>query len=516
MASSAPENVAYGVEFPARDMERSVMDDMTYGGTFSAREIASSGAFSARDYVEQMAQRAETPAARNDNFVLPTTLAQAEEAMLGTAGFQKTKLGDNDKEIGYQMSRVRLRYIVGIVLVLILAGYSVTRNSLRVAQKHKTALLGEVQHEHAEIGKHHIHIVRIASLLDSHFKRVRQNQRHFDLFASELAAAFRKHKKQQQVILAEKLPSIDAQIARPLRKALKQAAKTYNDEAHALSVRFGKSIHDETLAAERKLKALTAEVMEELKDDTAEETRTQEIDKQWAQIDSTERLHAQTNDELTKRHRQLTQMAQGIKQKLATAAAIDATDFGRDGEQVRKRALKSARALIQAFESSQGQRPRQRRALTRVENDIRRFLHKHQPDYEEIQGVGPSEDLLEWIRLHSERGQELGAEVKAWEAHKLSDEELLVDLERSVKDAEISASWLQGGESESSLHVLGRDANAGVADAHANAGPHMDTRTHSAADLDADMMDTSGRNGDQREVPVPVPDVDVDDPWADP
>ena len=152
----------------------------------------------------------------------------------------------------------------------------------------------------------------------------------------------------------------------------------------------------------------------------------------------------------------------------------------------------------------------------RAENDIRRFLHKHQPDYEEIQGVGPSEDLLEWIRLHSERGQKLGDEVKAWEAHKLSDEELLVDLERSVKDADISASWLQGGESESGL--LGPDANADVADAHAHASPHIDTGTDSAADLDPEMMDASVhvRNADQREREVPVPDPEVDDPWADP
>ena len=190
MAGSAVRDVVYGGTFSARDMESSDLDDVAYGGTFSARDMASAGAFSARDYVEQMAQRAETPAARNDDFVLPTTLAQAEEAMLGSAGFQKTKLGDNEKEIGYQMSRVRLRYVVGVVFLLLAAGYAVTRSSLLVAQQHRTALLGEVQHEHAEMGKHHMHIVRIASLLDSHFKRVRQNQRHFDLFASKLAAAF--------------------------------------------------------------------------------------------------------------------------------------------------------------------------------------------------------------------------------------------------------------------------------------------------------------------------------------
>ena len=308
------------------------------------------------------------------------------------------------------------------------------------------------------------------------------------------------------MILAEQLPSIDAELARPLRKALKKAAKAYNDEAHALSVRFGKSIHDETLAAEKKLRALTAEVMEELQEDAAEETRTAAIDSQWAQMDRTEPPQAgHTNEGMSKTHRQVAHMAKGLKQKLAAAAADDATEFGSDVQNGRGRALKSARTLIQAFELSQGHKPKHRRALKRVENDIRRFLHKHQPDYEEVQGVGPSEDLLEWIRLHSERGQKLGEEVKAWEAHKLSDEELLVDIERGVKDADISASWLQGGESESDL--LGAGAHAGAAVAYA------DERTHARARADADPAadpDAEIDASDHPEVP------EIDDPWADP
>ena len=102
---------------------------------------------------------------------------------------------------------------------------------------------------------------------------------------------------------------------------------------------------------------------------------------------------------------------------------------------------------MRAFESSQGPTARERKALRRVEGDMRSFLRSNQPEYEETEGVGVGEDLMEWIRIHAAEDK-FGTEIEAWEQHRVTDEQLVVDLEQGVTDEALSASWLQDEEAD--------------------------------------------------------------------
>jgi len=359
-------------------------------------------------------------------------------------GLKRTKHGAGDKEEAYIVGASNVKKF-GIFLIFVSLVCSVVILTMKTDLKHesrarfhqqqrvalhKEALFNSKEHEMLDNKQQEAKLMKVLAIMQEHFGRDRREEDFMSAFNGKFAVAMNMH--QQAVGGVLKVLDGNEQVVKYLQDSLSKAANSFHKEMKAAATVYAASILKEGVDSEAKLHALTQSVIDELKAEMKEEDREEKEeedldakDPEWAAMDrdfKKNNPNSRSQDE-----KDVEGMIESFKEKVDVMrpAHMSATDAEK-GDQLLMQ-LETAALTAEDF--------------TALESDMKEMLVKYgKRPGRDIEGV--FRQMVEESKFSSDRA-DVKEKLRKWEKDKISDAEMMVDIENDMKKGEVDPEWLE-------------------------------------------------------------------------
>jgi hypothetical protein len=373
-------------------------------------------------------------------------------------GLKRTKAGSGDKEQAYMCSKDNLERFAVLLLLLaaaFLIGGLFMKHNL-ATNKHNSAVLrhqvGKLKSSlfyskmgMIEAGKEQeAKLVKVLSLLEDHLGRDMTDTAAMGDFSMSMGNAIKQHKRR----LLKELKSIGSneKVKTYLEKALVDAVDVFYNEVERDLSSFGRNNLEEGASASWRMQEIVdsfrKDLNGEIKQETQEiedETKLEEQDPDWKDMATkyAKKTHKETQDIKDEEH-MINDFEENIDQ--AREISLSPADLN-EAKQLEQLSEK----LLNLQDDTDKRRPRNQEAIMDKMHSMMKKGGWPIPPGSTV----PQEfsHFVQAAKLKSSGDKpKLEEDLKDWEKGKLSDSEMMLDIEDGVEDGGIEAEMLHEGE----------------------------------------------------------------------
>jgi len=368
---------------------------------------------------------------------------------MDSMGFKKTKGGSGDKDKAYIVGKSNIKNI-GICLIMISISFLILGLSLKTdistqkravvhqrarVTKHKAAIFRTKALQQLDEAQQEAKLVKIFTVMQQHFSRDKREKDMTRVFKGKVKAAMDAHKKSIDTILKEL--EGNPTVVNYLKKTLYKAAEDFHMQASAITKQYGDAILREGQQAEQKLKKLTSSITSEMKADVKEEKR--EI-KEETSLEKKDPEYAKLEEDFKKEGHKASQDEKDVENIIENFKEnVDAIQ----PPTLKTDSLDDAKALLAKFEAGKSG------DIKTTTNEMSKIMKS--AGYKPKTTGDVAAQFREFID-EADFGPgkpEMEKDLQKWKNEKISDSEMMLDIEKQVKDGEVNPEWLHRDESKS-------------------------------------------------------------------